>query len=95
MALLHSHTQNQQTRRISCVDILNIVDIQGSPQFCRLGSVPNVAHLRFIQEHVIGVSVVNNLNIPSIIRWSDMKVDKLLREPDLEVRLFPTSGIAI
>ena len=92
---LHYHAQNQQTSRISSVDILKIVDIQGSTQFCRLGSVPNVAHLRFIQEHVIGVSVVNNINIPSIIRWSDIKVDKLLHKPDLEVRLFPTLGIAI
>ena len=92
---LHHHAQNQQTRRISCVEILKVVDIQGSPQFCRLGSVPDVAHLRFIQEHVIGVSVVNNINIPSIIRWSDMNVDKLLHKPDLEVRLFPTPGIAI
>ena len=61
------------------------MDVQGIPRFCRLGSVPDVAHLRFIQGCLVGVSVVNNINIPSIIRWSDMKVDKLICSPDLEV----------
>lgn len=41
---------------------------------------------------MIGVSVVGNLNIPSVIHWMSMKIEKLLKGPDLEVRL---SGIPL
>lgn len=69
------------------VDIIKIVEVSGTFRFCRLRSVANVAQLRFIRGPTIGVSLVDNINIPSLVRWSDRSVEKLQARPDIQVRI--------
>ncbi|KAK7679945.1 hypothetical protein QCA50_016891 [Cerrena zonata] len=69
--------------RIDSIEILSIVDDNGSPRICRLQTL-NMAHIRFLKDDFIGVSLVNNLNIPSIVNWRDGSVKNLRPGPDLE-----------
>ncbi|KAK7676987.1 hypothetical protein QCA50_020016 [Cerrena zonata] len=70
--------------RIDSIEILSIVDDNGSPRICRLQTLDNMAHIRFLKDESIGVSLVNNLNIPSIVNWRDGSVKNLRPGPDLE-----------
>lgn len=45
----------------------------------------DVAHLRFIDSLFVGVSVVDNINVPSVVKWTDRTVQRLFPKPDLQV----------
>ncbi|KAK7677821.1 hypothetical protein QCA50_019133 [Cerrena zonata] len=70
--------------RIDSIEILSIVDDNDSSRICRLQTLDNIAHIRFLKDECIGVSLVNNLNIPSIVNWRDGSVKNLRPRPDLE-----------
>lgn len=66
--------------------MLSIVNIDGTIRFCRRGTVHNATHLRFIRGAFVGVSVIDNINVPSIAKWTDGSIERLQEKPDFEVR---------
>ncbi|KAK7683176.1 hypothetical protein QCA50_013849 [Cerrena zonata] len=69
--------------RIPQIDILSIVKHRRLTLFCRLQTLEDLAHLRFLHGDHIGVSVVNNTNIPCIVKWKNKAIERLRTLPDL------------
>ncbi|KAK7677004.1 hypothetical protein QCA50_020033 [Cerrena zonata] len=68
--------------KIDQIDILSIVDHDGALRICRLRTLDNVGHPRFIKGGLIGVSLINNINTIRIIGWADNSMKCLRYYPD-------------
>lgn len=67
------------------IEVLGIVNVEGKPRFCRHGVVKSASQLRFLACSLLGVSVVDNVNIPCVADWKDGTVNKLFPNPDIQV----------
>ncbi|KAK7679949.1 hypothetical protein QCA50_016895 [Cerrena zonata] len=70
--------------RIDQVELLSVVNCDGRPHICRLRTIRHVGHLRFIQGDHIGVSLVENRNVPCIIQWREGIIQPLQHHPDTQ-----------
>lgn len=65
--------------------MLSIIKHKKQTLFCRLQTLDDVAHLRFIRGDYLGISLVNNVNVPCLVNWRQASVVKLRALPDLQV----------
>ncbi|KAK7676667.1 hypothetical protein QCA50_016922 [Cerrena zonata] len=70
--------------RIPQIEILTIVKHRNSIMFSRLQTLDGVASLRLLQGDFIGVSLIDNTNVPCIIGWKSGIATKLRYLPDLQ-----------
>lgn len=68
------------------IDILSFVKREKQTLFCHLQTLEDISHLRFIKGNYVGVSLVNNISVPSLVNWRDTSIKKLQLAPDLQVR---------
>ena len=73
-------------RRTDQVEIFSVTSDSGCPRICRLHTVQNVGHLRFLKHSYIGLSLVENINIAAVVNWQTNVVQHLQSSQDAKVR---------
>ncbi|KAK7679974.1 hypothetical protein QCA50_016920 [Cerrena zonata] len=64
--------------------VLNIAKHRHLTVFSRLQTLNNISHLRFLRGDYIGVSLVDNINVPCLVDWKHANVVRLRHLPDLQ-----------